>query len=129
MSITPKLLTVLIVASIFVVLVVVVGVLLIVEAIASWTEVIIVWQVTHLLTLGTSFRHFVIALVHILTVIAEVTAMMWILTLGFRFSFCLGLGLAFSVSMSLCFSFGTCFRLRLGFCICICIRICTCISL
>ena len=100
MSITPKLLAMHVVASVFVVLVVVVRVFFIVEAIASRAEVVVVRQVAHLLALGASFRHLVIALVHILTVVAEVSTMMRIL------SFRLRLGLGLTVSMTLCFSFG-----------------------
>ena len=100
MSITPKLLAMHVVASVFVVLVVVVRVFFIVEAIASRAEVVVVRQVAHLLALSASFRHLVIALVHILTVIAEVSTMMGIL------SFRLRLGLGLTVSMTLCFSFG-----------------------
>ena len=100
MSITPKLLAMHVVASVFVVLVVVVRVFFIVEAIASRAEVVVVRQVAHLLALSASFRHLVIALVHILTVVAEVSTMMGIL------SFRLRLGLGLTVSMTLCFSFG-----------------------
>ena len=98
MSITPKLLTMHVVASVFVVLIVVVGVFFIVEAIASWAEVVVVRKIAHLLALSTSFRHLVIALVHVLTVIAEVPTMMGVL--GFR----LCLGLAMSMTLSLSFS-------------------------
>lgn len=101
MSITPKLLAMHVVASVFVVLVVVVRVFFIVEAIASRAEVVVVRQVAHLLALSASFRHLVIALVHILTVVAEVSTMMRIL------SFRLRLGLGLTVSMTLCFNFGS----------------------
>ena len=105
MSITPKFLAMQVVASVFVVLVVVVWVFLVVEAIASWAEVVVVRQIAHLLTLSASLRHLVIALMHILTVIAEITTMMRVLSFGFCLRLRLGLGLA--VSMTLCFSFGS----------------------
>ena len=70
MGITPKLLAMHVVASVFIVLIVVVRMFFVVEAIASRAEVVVMRQVAHLLTLSASFRHLVIALVHILTVIA-----------------------------------------------------------
>ena len=101
MSITPKLLAMHVVASVFIVLIVVVRMFFVVEAIASRAKVVVVRQVAHLLTLSASFRHLVIALVHILIVIAEVSTMMGILSFRFR------LGLGLTVSLTLCFRFGS----------------------